>query len=67
MSKETGALHASLLNLDKEYFIPAHHVVSITLENSDLCAPKVEPQSCFDTYFKAEIAALIDGDGPRSA
>jgi hypothetical protein len=27
-TKATGALHGSLLKLDKEYFLPAHHVAS---------------------------------------
>ena len=58
-TKGTGALHGSLLKLDKEYFIPAHHVVSMTLENDDLCAAKVEPQSCFDSYFNDQGQIVI--------
>jgi len=58
-AKDTGALHGSLLKLGKEYFIPAHHVVSITLENSDLCAAKVDPQVCFDSYFKDQSEIVV--------
>jgi hypothetical protein len=53
------ALHSSLLTLDGEYFIPAHHVVSIRISNDDLCAVKVEPQSCFDRYFKDQRDIVI--------
>ena len=57
--KGSGALHGSLLKLDREHFIPAHHVVSITLENDDLCAAKADPQSCYDSYFKDEGEIVI--------
>lgn len=59
MVKGTRALHGSLLKLHNEYFIPAHHIVSISLENDDLCAAKVQPQSCFDTYFKDQGEIVI--------
>lgn len=61
-SRETGSLHGSLLKLDNEYFLPAYHIVSITLENNDLCAPTVDPQSCFDTYFKNQGEIVIFDD-----
>lgn len=51
-TKNTGALRGSLLKLDYDYFLPAHHVVSIRLANDDLCAGNRDPQDCFDAYFK---------------
>ena len=57
--RQTGALHGSLLKLDKEYFIPAGHVVSVVLENDDLCVAKEEPQTCFDAYFKDQSEIVI--------
>jgi hypothetical protein len=57
--RQTGALHGSLLKLRNEYFIPAGHLVSVVLENDDLCAPNAEPQICFDTYFKDESEIVI--------
>ena len=47
---------------DKEYFVPAHHVVTITLENVELCAAKVEPQTCFNNYFKDQSQIYIFDD-----
>ena len=64
-SKETRALHGSLLKLEKEYFIPAHHVVTISLSNSDLCAAKVEGQTCFERYFKDEAEIVIFDEGQK--
>ena len=58
-AKATGALHGSLLKLDKEYFLPAYHVVSIRLDNDDLCAAKADPQTCFNSYFKDEAQLVI--------
>jgi hypothetical protein len=58
-TKGTGSLHGSLLTLDKEYFLPAHHTVSIWLENNDLCAAKEDPRSCFDRYFKDQGEIVI--------
>jgi hypothetical protein len=58
-TKATGVLHGSLLKLDKEYFLPAYHVVSITLDNDDLCAAKADPQTCFNSYFKDEAQIVI--------
>jgi hypothetical protein len=52
--KATGALHGSLLKLSKDYFLPARHTVTITLENDGECAPTVEAEECFKSYFKDE-------------
>lgn len=56
---DTGTLHGSLLKVGKDYFIPAHHVAAITLENHDLCAAHVEPRVCFDNYFGDQKAIVI--------
>lgn len=64
-TKGTGALHGSLLKLDEEYFLPAYHVVSITLENDDLCAPRVDPRTCFYSYFKDQAEIVIFDDAPK--
>ena len=61
-TKGTEALHGSLLKLHKEYFVPAHHVVTIMLENDELCAAKVEPQTCFNNYFKDQSQIYIFDD-----
>jgi hypothetical protein len=58
-AKGTGALHGSLLKLDKDYFLPGHHVVSVVLQNDDLCAAKVEAQTCFDSYFKDQSEIVV--------
>jgi len=67
-TKQTGALHGSLLKLTKDRFIPAHHVATIWLENSELCAAKVkdpgavtllEGQDCFDRYFQEDSEIIL--------
>jgi len=35
-TKSSHALHNSFLKLDRDYFIPAHHTVSISLSRDDL-------------------------------
>lgn len=50
--KSSHALHGSFLRLDHDVFLPSRHVVSVFLDNSDLCAAKYEPQSCFNSYFQ---------------
>jgi hypothetical protein len=57
-TKGTGALR-SLLKFEKEYFLPGHHVVSVVLENDELCAAKVEAQTCFDSYFKDQSEIVV--------
>jgi hypothetical protein len=56
-TKDSGALHGSMLTLGKDYFIPARHTVSISLENDDLCAAKVEGKLCFDQLLQERRAA----------
>jgi hypothetical protein len=62
---KTGALHGSLLALDRDFFLPAHHVVSVILQNSDLCAAKVGGKFCFDNNFKDEGELVIFDDAPK--
>ena len=65
-AKETGALHGSLLKPGRDYyFIPAHHVVSVSLENDDLCAGNTDPQECFDSYFKDQSAIVVFDDAHK--
>jgi hypothetical protein len=59
IEKSTGALHGSQLKLDREYFLPAHHVVSVSLDNDNLCVAKLDPQNCFDAYFKKDSEIVI--------
>lgn len=52
MREGRGALHSSQITLGRKYFVPAHHVVSITLVHDDFCSAEEELQTCFDRYFK---------------
>jgi hypothetical protein len=54
MGKTRGshALHRSFLGLPRDYFIPARHVETITLDAARLCAVNYNSKSCFDSYFK---------------
>jgi len=59
MAKGTGALHGSFLKLSKNYFLPAHHTVTITLENDGECSPTVKVEECFNSYFKDESDIVL--------
>ena len=61
-NKGTGALHSSLLKLDGSYFIPAHHVVSVSLDNADLCAADTNNRECFNRYFGDQQSIVIFDD-----
>ena len=58
-AKETGALHSSLLRLSRNYFLPAHHTVTITLENDDECLSTVKVEDCYNGYFKDESNIVL--------
>jgi hypothetical protein len=58
-AKGTGALHGSFLKLPKDYFLPAHHTVTITLENDSECSPTVKVEECFNSYFKDESDIVL--------
>jgi hypothetical protein len=51
-TRGSHSLHGSLLKLGSDYFLPAHHVTTISLDSSELCAANDPPQQCFDSYFK---------------
>jgi hypothetical protein len=56
------ALHGSFLKLGADYFLPALHVTTISLDSDDLCAANLPPQQCFDSYFKNdEDLVIFDG------
>jgi hypothetical protein len=58
-AKGTGALHGSFIKLSKNYFLPAHHTVTITLENDGECSPTVKVEECFNSYFKDESDIVL--------
>ena len=58
-SRGSRALHGSFLKLDRDYFLPARHVVSLSLESDQLCAAKYDPKKCFDSYFKDDDEIVI--------
>jgi hypothetical protein len=64
-TKGTGALHESALKLPKEYFIPAHHVVTISLDAAELCTADTKTQECFDSNFKDDGEIIIFDEVPK--
>lgn len=58
-SKSSHALHGSFLKLDHDYFIPAHHAMTVSLGNSNLCAPNFDPSGCFHAYFEEDQAIVL--------
>jgi hypothetical protein len=58
-TKSSHALHDSFLKLDRNYFIPAHHAVTISLGNSELCAPNFDPRGCFHAYFEDDQEIVL--------
>ena len=61
MSQTRGShsLHGSFLKLGADYFLPARHVTTISLDSDDLCAANYPPQQCFDSYFKDDEDLVI--------
>jgi hypothetical protein len=53
------ALHRTFLKLRGDYFLPAGHVTTISLDSDDLCAANHPPQQCFDSYFKDDEGLVI--------
>jgi hypothetical protein len=64
-TKQTGALHGSLLKLDNDYFIPAHHVVTVSLANDDLCPAKTDGKECLDRYFQEAAEIILFDEAPK--
>jgi len=58
-TRGTHTLHSSLLWLAGDYFIPAGHAVSATLENSGFCQANEDPRQCFDDHFKADDEIVL--------
>ena len=58
-TRGSHSLHGSLLKLGAEYFLPAHHVTTISLDRVDLCAANPPPQECFDRYFKDDESIIL--------
>jgi hypothetical protein len=61
MSQTRGShsLHGSFQKLGADYFLPAGHVVTISLDSDDVCAAKESPQECFRSYFKDEESIVV--------
>lgn len=64
-SKNTHALRGTLLQLPIEYFIPAHHTVSVSMGSTELCGAEYDTRKCFDNYFKDEEALVIFDEPTR--
>jgi hypothetical protein len=58
-TKSSHALHDSFLKLDRDYFIPAHHAITISLGSSNLCAPNFDPRGCFHGHFEDDQAIVL--------
>lgn len=58
-TRDSHALHASFLKLNRDYFIPAKHIETISLEATQLCAAGYSAQKCFDNYFKNDEEIVV--------
>jgi hypothetical protein len=65
VTKNTNALQMTHLNLRREYFIPAQHTVTVTVDSADLCAANQKPRDCFNTYFGDASALVIFDERSR--
>jgi hypothetical protein len=60
-ARGTNVLKKTAFVLEKTYFIPAHHTVSITLTESRSCGPKAPPRECYNSYFlEADTLVIFD-------
>lgn len=57
--KNSGALTESSLALEKDYFIPAKHTVSVVIQNSNECNKDMKSDECFEALFKNVEAIFI--------
>jgi hypothetical protein len=64
-AKASHALHGSFLKLGREYFLPSHHVTTISLDVEDLCAANDPPQSCFDGYYTDDEYIVLFDEGRK--
>ena len=58
-TRDSEALHGSFLKFDDDYFIPARHVVTITISADNLCTADFEPQGCYDQTFKGDSEIIV--------
>ena len=58
-TKGTGALHESPLKLSKDYFLPAGHTVSVSIDDASLCTTDTKTDKCFETKFKDQADIVI--------
>jgi hypothetical protein len=58
-TRDSHALHGSFLKLNRDYFIPAKHIETISLDADQLCAADTEPQKCFDSYFRDDEEIIV--------
>lgn len=58
-SRDSHALHGSFLKLNRDYFIPAKHIETLSLDADQLCSTDTEPQKCFDSYFKDDEEIVV--------
>ncbi len=61
--KNSGSLADSTLVLQKDYFLPAKHTVSINLENANECVATMKTDACFDSFFK-DMGEIVIFDQP---
>jgi hypothetical protein len=64
-TRASHALHGVFLKLDGDYFLPAGHVTTISLDSDDLCAANCPSQQCFDRYFKDDEDLVIFDESHR--
>jgi hypothetical protein len=58
-TKSSHALHKSFLKLDRDYFIPAHHTVTVSLSADDVCAANFDPRGCFHACFEDDQEIVL--------
>lgn len=63
-TRSSHALKGTALQLDRAYFIPARHTVSVSMGSTELCAANYDPRKCCDSHFKdADALVIFDGIG----
>jgi hypothetical protein len=65
-TRGSHSLHGSFLKLGSDYFLPARHVTTISLDSDDLCAANYPPQQCFDSYFKDNEYLVVFDEAHKS-
>ncbi|HEV8413035.1 MAG TPA: hypothetical protein VGQ49_05540 [Bryobacteraceae bacterium] len=57
-TRGSHSLHGSFLKVSADYFLPAGHVTTVSLD-AELCTPDTPPQQCFDSFFKEDENIVI--------